>query len=326
MLFFDEGHIETIGVDWHKTVEVIKEAVGLIAENDYVQPIKPYLRYGDRQNRIIAMPAFAGGHINMAGIKWIASFPGNIKKGIPRAHSVVILNDADTGVPVAIICTALISIIRTASVSGLVLSCFDRHRSPDKLKIGIAGFGPIGQYHLKMCQAILGHKIERISIFDLRPIDESLFEDNDTVEVVDCWEDAYLDADIFITCTVAGASYIDKKPKPGSLHLNVSLRDYKTDVYDWFKDSIIVDDWDEVCRERTDIEMMHLEKGLQKENTRSITDIVNNDCLNQYRAEWPVMFNPMGMAVFDIAIGTYYYRTKMGLQLDRSEAVPWVVK
>src|SRR5580658_4185064 len=113
MKLLDESGIRAIGTDWNKTVDIIQEAVRCLEVNDFSQPVKPYLRYRNRKNRIIAMPAFVGGRINKAGIKWIASFPDNIHKGFPRAHSVVILNDADTGEPVCIICTPLLSIIRT---------------------------------------------------------------------------------------------------------------------------------------------------------------------------------------------------------------------
>jgi ornithine cyclodeaminase len=88
----------------------------------------------------------------------------------------------------------------------------------------------------------------------------------------------------------------------------VSLRDYKTDIFEYVKDSIIVDDWEEICREKTDIEMMHLEKGLEEKDTKSIIDMVVDNCMADYPAEVPIMFNPMGMAVFDMAVGTYYVR------------------
>jgi ornithine cyclodeaminase len=257
------------------------------------------------------MPAFVGGNINMAGTKWIASFPGNIEKGIPRAHSVVILNNADTGEPLGIINTPLLSIIRTASVTGIVIKYYAQARSLSNLRVGITGFGPIGQYHLKMCTALLGDKIDKISLYDIRSIDASLIKEYKNVEIVNSWQDAYGNADIFITCTVSDAPYIDKPPKPGSLHLNVSLRDYKTSVFDWFKDAIIVDEWEEVCREKTDIEMLHIEKGLNKEGTKSIIDVVKERCIENIPADYPVMFNPMGMAVFDIAVGSYYYRANV---------------
>jgi 2,3-diaminopropionate biosynthesis protein SbnB len=307
MLLLDENDIQDIGINWNQNLLIVKEAVNCLDDEDFAQPVKPYLRYRDLKNRIIAMPAFVGGNINMAGIKWIASFPDNIKKGIPRAHSVVILNNADTGEPLAIICTPLLSIIRTASVSGLVIKSYNDNCELRNIKIGIIGFGPIGQYHLQMCLALLGDRISEVLVYDILPVHESTYHKNKLVKVVDCWEDAYIDSDIMITCTVSSQPYIDKAPKKGSLHLNVSLRDYKTSTYKWFKGCMIVDSWEEVCRENTDIERMHLEMGLAKEHTKSLVDVVKNNCFNSIDRDSATMFNPMGMAVFDVAFGSFYY-------------------
>jgi len=308
MIYLNEKNIVEIGIDWEELVDIIEKAVMCLGAGDFAQPVKPYLRYRDLKNRIIAMPAFIGGEFNMAGIKWIASFPDNIKNGIPRAHSVVILNDAETGEPVGIIDTALLSILRTASVTGLMIRYFDKVRPLKNIRLGIIGWGPIGQYHLKMCTALFGDRLAKISLYDLRKIDKSVidFDDKEKIAVADSWEEAYGDADVFITCTVSNAPYIDLPPKKSSLQLNVSLRDYKTDIFDYVKDSIIVDSWEEVCREKTDIEMLHNEKGLQAKDTRSIIDVVVNHCMKDYAEDAPIIFNPMGMALFDIAVGVYY--------------------
>jgi N-[(2S)-2-amino-2-carboxyethyl]-L-glutamate dehydrogenase len=309
MLYLDERDIRAIGVDWHETVQVIEEAVRCLASGDFAQPIKPYLRYRDKRNRIIAMPAFVGGPFDVAGLKWIASFPGNIDRGVPRAHSILVLNDAGTGAPVAIVNTALLSIVRTASVTGLVIRAFDEARPLRAVKLGMTGFGPIGQNHLRMCAALLGDRIERVSIYDVREVAPAVdFMDPAKVTVVKSWQEAYDDADVFITCTVSPAPYIDRRPRPGSLHLNVSLRDYTPAVFDWMKGGIIVDDWEEVCRESTDIEVLHKEKGLQQADTKNLVDVVTGGAVAAVPADRPVMFNPMGMGVFDIATAAYYVK------------------
>jgi ornithine cyclodeaminase len=261
------------------------------------------------------MPAFLGQDFNVAGIKWIASFPDNINKGIPRANSVVVLNNADTGQPMAVINTGLLSIIRTACVSGLVMKKFDEVRGLKDFTLGIIGFGPIGQYHLKMCNELFGDKISKIYLYDLRPIDKNIIDPSyrEKVEVVNSWQESYDDSDVFITCTVSKASYIDREPKEGALLLNVSLRDFKVDIFDYVGKNIIVDDWEEVCRENTDIENIHKEKGLTKEDTKSIVDVVCNECLKDYNKNEALMFNPMGMAVFDMAVGSYYYNKAIEL-------------
>ncbi|MCW3467116.1 2,3-diaminopropionate biosynthesis protein SbnB [Chitinophaga nivalis] len=310
MLYLNADNIKAAGLDWEQLIAVIRNAVTVLGTNDYAQPIKPYLRYGDPKNRIIAMPAYVGGESAYAGIKWIASFPDNIHQNKLRAHSVTILNEHNTGVPLCVINTASISAIRTAAVSGLLIQAYLEKRTDDKpLKVGINGFGPIGRTHLKMVQSVLGSRLENITLFDLKPIDlqQAEIENTANITIGESWEAAYQDADIFITCTVSSAPYINLPPVKGSLQLNVSLRDYKVEMKDYM-DAIIVDDWEEVCRQNTDIENMHKEKGLQKEQTLSIADIVCQDALRQYSDTDTIMFNPMGMAIFDIAVGGYYYQ------------------
>jgi len=309
MLYINEDHIQMMGINWESLIQVIRDAVYCLHENDYAQPIKPYLRFKESKNRIIAMPAYVGGSFNMAGIKWIASFPDNIKNGIPRANSIVILNDSSTGQPVVLINTALLSILRTAAVSGLILKNYLLHRKHKNLKIGIVGWGPIGKYHFDMCCKILGDQISDMFLYDLIHIDQKTVNTVDfkgNLHIAETWEEVYENVDIFITCTVSKAPYIDKKPKKGALLLNVSLRDFKVDIYDYVKGGIVVDDWDEVCRENTDIERLSDERGLRRDEVYSISDVVLGNCSAFHHSDQTIMFNPMGMAVFDIAIGSHY--------------------
>ncbi len=311
MLYLNQKHIEEIGIDWVKIVALIAEAAQTIERADFAQPIKPYLRYKDLTNRIIAMPAYLGGEVNLAGIKWIASFPGNIHKdhGIPRANSVTVLNDADTGQVKATINTTIVSGIRTSAVTGYLIHEYLKRKGTDKkFTLGMTGFGPIGQLHLSMALALLGDSFERIDIYDLRPIDEALLpaQYRDKINIVSSWQEAYADKDIFMTCTVSKKPYVDIAPKKGSLQLNISLRDYVPE-YLKYVDVMVVDDWEEICRENTDVENMHKSQGLTKEDTASIGQLAANGGLQHVKDDDVIMFNPMGMAAFDIAVGSYYY-------------------
>lgn len=306
MLYIKEEHLLELGIDWQKAVSTIADAVYCLGNKEYEQPIKPYLRYGDRKNRIIAMPAYIGGGFYMAGIKWIASFPANVGKGLPRAHSVVILNEADTGMPVAIFNTALLSIIRTAAVSGLILTKYLETTNKETFQVGISGWGPIGQYHFQMAKELLGPRLDKCLVYDVQDTRLHDLASNEKIKKASSWQEAYRNADIFITCTVSAEPYIDLPPLTDSLHLNVSLRDYKPEMLSHFKGNIIVDDWDEICRENTDIERMHLYQGLQKEDTLPLPEIYRD--WEKIKMGSPVFFNPMGMAVFDIALATCYYR------------------
>lgn len=308
MLYLNTTDIKQLPLQWDEVVHYIERAIKTLASGDFAQPVKPYLRYGDTKNRIIAMPAYVGGDISFSGIKWIASFPDNIHEGIPRAHAVTVLNEAGTGIPCCIINSPLTSGIRTAGVSAFVLSKYLTHKKEGALKVGITGFGPIGQLHLQMLLASYGERITEVKIFDLKPIDEALIETWPAqVQQVPSWEEAYTDADIFITCTVSGGRYINLPPKKGSLHLNVSLRDYEPGFMDNV-DMMLVDDWEEICRENTDIERMHIEKNLQQEDTLSIVQLLDDAVWSNLKDDAVVMFNPMGMAVFDMAVAACYFR------------------
>ncbi|HVU98519.1 MAG TPA: hypothetical protein VHE34_25030 [Puia sp.] len=310
MLYLDESGLPDKTIAWQGIADVIESASQCIRNKDYVQPLKPYLRFGDPRNRIIAMPAFIGGMFNTAGIKWIASFPDNIHHDLPRASSVTILNDARTGIPYCIINATRLSAIRTAGVSAMILRKY-LHKinpAPGSLRIGLTGAGPIGIKHIQMIETIAGDSIASIRVFDIRDIDEAAFLDNfhGKVEIAESWQEAYADADIFISCTVSSQRYIDLPPKKGSLHLNVSLRDYCISAMRHM-DIIAVDDWDEVCRENTDIEQIHREGLIQR---GTVLSIGQNDFDDRFAAiphRQTIMFNPMGMAVYDIAVGRHFF-------------------
>lgn len=304
MLYLNDNDFLKFSISWDETIKEINKAVACIGQKDYSQPMKPYLRFKDNSNRIIAMPAYVGGNIDMAGIKWIASFPNNIKKSIPRASSVTVLNDTNTGIPLAIFNTAMVSIIRTASVSGYLLQEYNSFKQQLKYCIGIVGFGPIGQHHLKMCKSVLKNHIDKIYLYDKCEINIS----DELVTVCNSWKDVYEKSDIFITCTSSLERYIDLPALNNKLILDVSLRDFKEEALNSFAKPFIVDDWDEVNRENTDIEYYTKIGGIDKNNSITLCDIQNKKLNTFFNKSDNIFFAPMGMGVFDISIANYYYK------------------
>ena len=171
MLYLQDDHIREIGIDWKKLTDIIEAVVVIQDKGDCAHPLKPYLRFRDPANRIIAMPAYVGGNIEMSGIKWIASFPNNSLVGLPRAHNTLILNKPSTGEPTAFIHSGLLNGLRTAAVSGVMLKHYVAARQPGHVRILLIGWGPIGRLHLDMCGALFGERIEHVSIYDLKGVD-----------------------------------------------------------------------------------------------------------------------------------------------------------
>jgi ornithine cyclodeaminase len=233
------------------------------------------------------------------------------------------LNDAATGKPYSLINSPLLSILRTASVSAVMLQRWlalpnQQHDRP--LNVCLIGCGPIGQWHVRMLLSVLGPRLGRLTAYDLsaaRAQAAASLAGPSGIAASD-WRDAYAEADIVLTCTVSGSRYIDIPPPAGSLLLHVSLRDYMPSALADIE-TVVVDDWDEICRENTDIEHMYQTAGLRREDTVPLADAVIDG-----RLEVPdggrLLFSPMGMAIFDIAVASLYVglakERGLGLELE----------
>jgi ornithine cyclodeaminase/alanine dehydrogenase-like protein (mu-crystallin family) len=102
-----------------------------------------------------AMPAFLRGPEPAAdrlGIKWVAGFATNLELGLPAISAVVVLSDAATGVPVALLDGGPITAQRTAAVSGVAIRAFGPilERAPE---VGLIGAGVQGHSHLPVIAA-----------------------------------------------------------------------------------------------------------------------------------------------------------------------------
>ena len=92
--------------------------------------------------RFMAMPAYIGGPFDMAGMKWYGSNMANKKVGLPRSILMVMLNDKDTGAPLALMSGNLISAYRTGAIPGVGMRYLARK---DSKVCGIFGPGVMGK-------------------------------------------------------------------------------------------------------------------------------------------------------------------------------------
>jgi len=121
---------------------------------------------------IHAMPAFlrgpdADGRDDLVGMKWVAGFGANSALGLPAINAVVVLNDASTGVPRAILDGGPITALRTAAVSGVAIRRFTPVVAGRAPRAALIGAGVQGRSHL----AVLGRVLPDVdlTIFDRHP-------------------------------------------------------------------------------------------------------------------------------------------------------------
>jgi ornithine cyclodeaminase len=135
-LYLSQEDVLATGIDMLKVIDTVEEVLGLHEDGKVNLPSKVILDLGERERgRINAMPAYVGGEFEMCGMKWIAGFPPNpAKYGIPRAHALIVLNDAETGVPLAVMDGTYISAtpnilrIRIQRLPGSSVAAFRQRR------------------------------------------------------------------------------------------------------------------------------------------------------------------------------------------------------
>ncbi len=119
-----------------------------------------------------AMPAYLRGEDpsgvdDLLGMKWVAGFATNNAAGLPAINAAVVLNDAGTGLPTAILDGGPITALRTAAVSGVAIAHFAPVVSGRPPRAALIGAGTQGRSHL----AVLGRLLPgvRLSVFDRHP-------------------------------------------------------------------------------------------------------------------------------------------------------------
>src|SRR5256886_16350332 len=69
-------------------IRIVREAYLAHADGQSVNPDSYFLKFPDKPDcRIIALPAYIGNGFDVAVLKWIASVPGNVQRGFPRASA-----------------------------------------------------------------------------------------------------------------------------------------------------------------------------------------------------------------------------------------------
>jgi ornithine cyclodeaminase/alanine dehydrogenase-like protein (mu-crystallin family) len=155
-LYLSEQDMVAAGVtDMASCVDTMEEMFELLYRGDYrmagpnsdshgatimfpLDPLFPIMPRHTPDRRFMAMPAYLGGRFGTTGVKWYGSNIANREKGLPRSILMFVLNDTDTGAPLAFMSANLLSAYRTGAVPGVGARRLAR---PNSKVVGIMGPG-----------------------------------------------------------------------------------------------------------------------------------------------------------------------------------------
>lgn len=162
LLYLSRRDVEAVALPADHLVELLEQTFRMKAAGQVQLPPKPGVH--PRPDALIhAMPAYLA-PLDAVGLKWISAYSGNTRRGLPHVNGLVILNDADSGLPVAVMDATWITAMRTAAVS---LLCARRLVPAGPLTLGIYGLGVQARSHLQVFGALL--PFGRVLAYDLRP-------------------------------------------------------------------------------------------------------------------------------------------------------------
>ena len=162
-IYLSEPDMVKAGVtDMPGCVDTMEEMFGLLHSGDYrmaganndshgamilfpEESPFPTMPKPTADRRFMAMPAYLGGSFCTTGMKWYGSNVANREKGLPRSILMFMLNDTDTGAPLALMSANLLSAYRTGAVPGVGARHLARK---DSRVVGISGPGVMARTSL----------------------------------------------------------------------------------------------------------------------------------------------------------------------------------
>lgn len=288
--------------------------------------------------RFMAMPAYLGGRYQMAGMKWYGSNVDNKKKGLPRSILMMMLNDKDTGAPLALMSANLVSAYRTGGIPGVGAKYLARK---DAKVVSIIGPGVMGKTSLaafvSVCPQVDTVKIKGRSQRSLDAFVKFVKEELPqikNIEVCDTVEEAVRDSDIISFTTtvrddVSSFPYISGEwIKKGALISMPSAARFDDDFLAGCKlvvdNSKLYEAWEEeypyptypqvqiIGTKFTDLKH---DGKVKAEDIIDITDIIEKRRPGRESDDEIIVYSVGGMPVEDIAWGGTVYRNavKMGI-------------
>jgi len=204
----------------HQAIETVKGAFAQLSTGQADVPLRLALNVPRHNGVTLLMPAYLRTDEQMA-IKIVSVFHENPAQGLPLIHALVVVVDATTGRPAAIMDGIYLTALRTGAASGAATDLLARQ---DTHIAAIFGAGAQGRTQLEAVCAV--RPIQEAWVYDKEPARAAAYADEMSqrlslpVRVAETPAEAVHRADVICTATTSSSAvFEDADVRPGT-HIN----------------------------------------------------------------------------------------------------------
>ena len=305
--------------------EVMTSALMALAKGQAHLPLRMVVRPPEAAGIMALMPAHIAGENAALGVKVINVFGGNPARGKDSHQGAVLLFDAETGEPRAVMNASAITAIRTAAVSGVATRLLARE---DAGNLAIIGSGVQARSHLAAMTCvrtirrarIASRRFEHAQSFAAEMQPHFAFP----IEPVKTIEAAVREADLIVTATSSSEPVVQRDWIAPGAHLNVVGASLPTareiDTATMAAANLFVDRRESTLNESGDYLLAVRDGAFGPEHIRAeIGEVLVGLKPGRTRPDEITLFKSLWLAVEDLAAAEYVYRQA---QATRSGA--WV--
>ncbi len=162
ILYLSQSDVASLNVTMREIVDALEIAFREHGNGRTEMPPKPGV-HTQPDAFIHAMPAFIPA-LHSVGVKWVSGYPENGKRGLAYISGLLILNDDQTGLPLAVMDCTWITAMRTGAATALAGKYLAR---PESATVGILGCGVQGRSNLQALQVLF--PLRRVIAYDVLP-------------------------------------------------------------------------------------------------------------------------------------------------------------
>ncbi len=203
-----------------QAIEAIKTAFAQLSTGQADVPLRTALDVPRHNGVTLFMPAYLAADDQMA-VKIVSVFNDNPAQGLPLIHALVVVVDASTGAPAAVMDGTYLTALRTGAASGAATDLLAR---PDARTVAIFGAGAQGRTQLEAVCAV--RSIQEAWVYDLVSEQAAAYAAEMgqqlalPVRVADTPAEAVRNADVICTATTASSPVFENGDVQSGTHIN----------------------------------------------------------------------------------------------------------